>query len=226
MDKEKILVKIKKCLALSRSANEFEAAQALKHAQMLMEQHDLTENDVDMADVAEYRVKSAHTLPSWHWSLIHICSRAFGCERFLSHGNGGQVVFLGVGGRAELAAYAYEVLLRQLKQARRMFMKTELSRVRIQKNKTYRADMFCQGWVDTVCSTVHAFAMRDGEKELLTRYLEGRYGKMGTAKLRDVKVTGHAKNSGDSSYWDGRDAGAGVKIHSAVGAAATGRLLN
>ena len=107
-----------------------------------------------------------------------------------------------------------------------MFTQTELSRVRIQKNKTYRADMFCQGWVDTVCSTVHAFAMRDGEKELLTRYLEGRYGKMGTAKLRDVKVTGHAKNSGDSSYWDGRDAGAGVKIHSAVGAAATGRLLN
>ena len=39
MDKEKALDKIKKCLALSRSANEHEAAQALKHAQALMDKY-------------------------------------------------------------------------------------------------------------------------------------------------------------------------------------------
>ncbi|MFC0020178.1 DUF2786 domain-containing protein [Neisseria gonorrhoeae] len=39
MDKEKVLDKIKKCLALGRSANEHEAAQALRQAQALMEKY-------------------------------------------------------------------------------------------------------------------------------------------------------------------------------------------
>ena len=225
MGKDKILDKIKKCLALSRSANEHEAALALKQAQALMQQHGLTADHVDLSDVTEHQVKSPNTLPSWHWSLIHICGLAFGCEYFINHVNGGHIVFLGVGGRSELAAYAYEVLLRQLKQARRTFIKTELSRVRIQKNKTYRADMFCRGWVAEVRKAVYDFAVSDTEKELLHRFLATRYGEMPTAKVRDIKVKGHAKNRGDADYWDGRDAGRGVKIHSAVGTNPSSRLL-
>ncbi|RKV86005.1 MAG: DUF2786 domain-containing protein, partial [Neisseria sp.] len=37
MDKNQALAKIKKCLALSHSTNEYEAAQALKHAHALMQ---------------------------------------------------------------------------------------------------------------------------------------------------------------------------------------------
>lgn len=47
MNKEKVLDKIKKCLALSQSANEHEAAQALKQAQALMEKYEV--NAVDVA---------------------------------------------------------------------------------------------------------------------------------------------------------------------------------
>ena len=36
MDKQAVLEKIKQCLALSKSANEHEAAQAMKQAQALM----------------------------------------------------------------------------------------------------------------------------------------------------------------------------------------------
>lgn len=226
MNQEKILEKIKKCLALSRSANEHEAALALKQAQALMQQHGLTADEVDLSDVTEHRVKSPNTLPSWHWSLVHICGMAFGCERFINHSNGGHVVFLGINGRSELAAYAYEVLLRQLKQARRTFIKTKLNRVRIQKNKTYRADMFCHGWVTEVRKAVYDFAVNDSEKELLKRFKENRYGIMRTVKGRDIKkVNDHAKTRGDAEYWDGRDAGRDVKIHSAVGSGPTSRLL-
>ena len=41
MNKQKALEKIKKCLALSKSANEHEAAQALKQAQALMRLHQI-----------------------------------------------------------------------------------------------------------------------------------------------------------------------------------------
>ena len=53
MDKNKALEKIKKCLALSRSANENEAAQALKHAQALMAQYGLNQADVDLSEIGE-----------------------------------------------------------------------------------------------------------------------------------------------------------------------------
>ncbi|UCU92660.1 DUF2786 domain-containing protein [Hydrogenophaga taeniospiralis] len=48
MTRDEALKKIKKCLALSRSANEHEAAAALRHAQKLMQAFSLAEED--MAD--------------------------------------------------------------------------------------------------------------------------------------------------------------------------------
>src|SRR5690348_8415840 len=46
-DKTRAMEKIRKCLALSKSANEHEAAAALRQAQKLMQMHDLDENDLD-----------------------------------------------------------------------------------------------------------------------------------------------------------------------------------
>ena len=48
MDQEKIIDKIKKCLALAKSDNPHEAATALRQAQKLMEQHNLTEQDISL----------------------------------------------------------------------------------------------------------------------------------------------------------------------------------
>ena len=214
MDKATALEKIKKCLALSKSANEHEAAQALKHAQKLMAQFGFEDADIALADVGEQRVTSAQTLPSWHWDLIHLCGNAFGCDRWVHHDfSGGQVVFCGTHGRPELAAYAYEVLLRQLRVARRWYMKTTLSRVRIPKHKTARADEFCRGWVSEVRRDVRKFAMSGGETDLIQQYKEARYGKFSTAKMRDVKM---ARKLHDD-YWRGRDAGEGVRLDTPLG---------
>ena len=43
MDKNKAIEKIKKCLALGKSANEHEAAQALKQAQALMREYGISD---------------------------------------------------------------------------------------------------------------------------------------------------------------------------------------
>ena len=55
MDKEKILDKIKKCLALGQSENEHEAAQALKQAQALMEKYEVNAVDIALSEVSEQK---------------------------------------------------------------------------------------------------------------------------------------------------------------------------
>lgn len=53
MDKQAVLEKIKKCLALSKSANEHEAAQAMKQAQALMKKYEVDAVDVVLSEVSE-----------------------------------------------------------------------------------------------------------------------------------------------------------------------------
>ena len=200
--------KIKKCLALSRSANEHEAAQALKHAQALMAQYGLTDWDVKSAAVSEQYGKVPKAAPSWQWRLVHLCASVFGCDRWhAADRSGGRFVFCGINGRPELAAYAYEVLLRQLKTARRKYIKTALSHVLIARNKTARADLFCAGWVSKVANTVQTFAQTKAETELLERYRTEKYGEFGKAKTRDVKG-----ETDISDYWAGQDAATGVRL--------------
>ena len=70
MDKEKVLDKIKKCLALGESANEHEAAQAIRQAQMLMKKYGISEIDIELSAVNEKGVACASSLPTWHQVLI------------------------------------------------------------------------------------------------------------------------------------------------------------
>jgi hypothetical protein len=50
---ERVIRKIKRCLALSKSSNENEAATAMHQAQALMREYRLTELDVRLSDVDE-----------------------------------------------------------------------------------------------------------------------------------------------------------------------------
>ena len=146
MDKQKVLEKIKKCLALGESANEHEAAQAIRQAQILMKKYGISENDVELSGISEKGVGCAATLPTWHQVLISQCAKAFGAECYARSEWGlREARFFGTGIKPELAAYAYEVLLRQLKKERREYIKTALKAVRLPKNKTARADQFCTG---------------------------------------------------------------------------------
>lgn len=186
MDKQKVLEKIKKCLALGESANEYEAAQAIRQAQILMKKYGISEMDVELSAVTEKGVPVAATLPTWHQILISQCAKAFGVKSYQCTQWGlAEARFFGIGIKPELAAYAYEVLLRQLKKERREYIKTELKAVRLPRNKTARADQFCTGWVYAVAQKVKEFATEPEEKDMLERY-QKQLGEMGQAKKRDV----------------------------------------
>lgn len=219
MDKQKALEKIKKCLALSRSANEHEAAQALKQAQALMRAHQINDLELALADVYEHSTQAAQSLPKWQWMLATLCFRAFGCRCYLSpsYARESKLFFVGIGGRPELAAYAYEVLLRQLKKSRREFIATELKRIRLAKNKNYRADVYCEGWVSVVWTQVQEFAQSVAEKALLKQYMDVRHGDLTTGGVRSANADRHAKAQAGKDWQTGVTAGKDAQLHHAMG---------
>ncbi len=124
MDRDSAIKKIKKCLALAGSSNAHEAAAAMRQAQKLMQEHGVSETDVTLADVSEKHIPApSNTISSWQASLARSVAAAFGCEHYYCRtakiGSGYRlvrstnVVFVGVGAAAEVASYAFEVLLRQ-----------------------------------------------------------------------------------------------------------------
>ena len=215
MDKEKVLDKIKKCLALGESANEHEAAQAIRQAQILMKKYGVSEIDVELSAVTEKGVACASSLPTWHQVLIAQCAKAFGVECYQKTQWGlAEARFFGIGIKPELAAYTYEVLLRQLKKERREYIKTELKAVRLSRNKTARADQFCTGWVYAIAQKVKEFATEPEEKEVLNHYHK-QLGEMGQAKKRDVH--GGSKASREQDLAAGVRKGREAQLYHAMG---------
>jgi hypothetical protein len=167
-DNEKIINKIKKCLALSRSANEHEAEAALRQARKLMDAYGVTDLDIEAAEAQEQRSRAgAKKKPAnWEAALANRIAAAFGCRLIFSGGwaRPGEWVFVGCGSAPEIAQYAFDVLLRQVKRAREEHIKTKLKRCKA-ATKTRRADLFCEGWVLSVAGHISAFAGNDAQSK-------------------------------------------------------------
>ncbi len=196
MNREDALKKIKKCLALSRSANEHEAAVALRQAQHLMREHGLREQDVSLADVHEVKVKACSTAANtWELRLVGMIANAFGCETFGSldgrYNNAGNYVrtrhwvFVGLDAAPTVAGYACEVLLRQCAKARLAHITKQPKNCK-PITKTARGDAFALGWVAAASQLVEHFAQPKADKALLLAYIEQQYGELTKGKARDT----------------------------------------
>jgi len=171
----KILAKIRKCLALSKSPNPNEAAVALRQAQVLMRAHGVEAHHVNAADIAEVTTPSrtmARDKPAhWEANLAHLVARAFGCKLFVTkfllkpgmgYCNEGSYVFIGTKSQAEIASYTATVLIRKCKDARRKWVADPLGSVQcMSKSKghlTRLGDAFAEGWVLQIEQLVNDFA--------------------------------------------------------------------
>lgn len=175
-DRDKIIDKIKKCLALAKSSNEHEAAAALRQAQKLMQAHGITDLDVEHADIQEEGTRAGAALkPSrWECGLATRVASAFDCAVFLACSHPvGRWVFVGAAPFGEIARYAFEVLFRQVKRARASYIKTALKRCTT--TRTRRADLFCEGWVMTATELVERFAGSEAAQARITAYLEHKH---------------------------------------------------
>lgn len=210
-DKEKILGKIKKCLALAKSSNPNEAAAALRQAQKLMQQHGLTDEDIALSDVNEkpFKAGNAETPPQWLAMLISTVATAFGVRPVFSSGMSGwqssKVIFIGVGSQPEIAGYAYEVLYRQVKKDRSEHVKQQSNRCK-PATKTRRGDLFAEAWVQGVSQTVTTFAMPEQHKELIGKYMQTRHKNLNTLKPRTAEAKGNDYQSQSEGYRAGKAA--------------------
>ena len=187
MDKQKVLAKIKKCLALAKSANEHEAAAALRQARKLMDEYQVSDAEVLAAGAHEADAKSgAKTSPAkWECWLASVVAEAFGCECiFVSTWAAGTWRFIGCDAAPEIASYAFSVLLRQAKAARADYAKTSLKRCK-PAIRVARSDMFCQGWVGAVSRVVGRFAANDVPQEAIDAFKATHYPDLKSLKGRD-----------------------------------------
>lgn len=214
MDK-RILDKIKKLMALAGSNNPHEAANALRKAQLLMQQYQLSEADVELSDIAEHSAALANTSktqPKWSMDLMGMIQQAFGVTGYFNTYRERRCFFVGFQDRAEIAAYCYTVLARQLKSARRDFLDSLNKRLK-PKTKTARADLFCEGWVQGVYQQVRDLVPSEKEQALVKQYMSEKHARLTAAKVREAKATARDKDAGYAGFIAGKQ----VKLNAGVG---------
>jgi hypothetical protein len=174
MDKKTAISKIRKCLALSRSANENEAATALRMAQAMMAQFNVEDADILAAEVSEARAKcnALKTVSRWENNLACLVSGAFGCKVIHTrYTHSAYWAFIGGGAAPDIAQYAFSVLLRLIKKERALYIANNCSRLK-KSSKSRRGDLFCDGWIVGVSDKVRIFAKTPETESAINAFLK------------------------------------------------------
>lgn len=228
MADDKILDKIKKCLALASSANEYEAAAALRQAQKLMEAHGISDQDVLASKAGEAATKAgAVDKPAeWEWGLAARIADAFGCK--IVHSRRTWTIaewkFIGAGAAPEIASYAFQVLFRQAKKARAEYMASALKRVRRPSVKTTRADIFCEGWVQTAMSAVTSWTHTQEQADAVQAYIASHFPNLGHLTTKN-RAPANLRDHHVNDLQNGLSAGLDAVLNRGVGADATPAAL-
>lgn len=234
MNKEKYLAKIKKLLNLARKAtNQNEAAAALRQAQNLMRQHNVTELDAEFTDISEAGSKGcpnhAQTPPKYLIYLVEVIKRAFGVQAYFSwrevkffYSSPRRVVmFYGPDTRPQIAAYAFDVLARQLTAARKEFI-SGLHKNTKPANRTAKADLFCEGWASGVWRIVAELVPTEAETTLMASYRERQLYDLENGSCRDARKVKGEELAKAAGYLSGRQA---QLSHGVNGAASETKLI-
>ena len=179
-----IIRKIRACLARANSpgASENEAETALRQARKLMEMHGLSETDMAASEIHEQEahVSSNSRPPMWVAMVENLICKYFQVAAIWHVGydmgfrrEKTTVKFIGREPSAEIAAYAFQVLYRQLRRDRANHLKKIHKRTK-QANRTAKADAYAEGWVISVADKVRDFLhdMNDETRTAVDAYLE------------------------------------------------------
>lgn len=224
-----ILRKIKACLAMAQSDNPNEAATALQRARDLMEKYDVSIDDVAISDVTScYSSAKGGRVPPAHIGMLAgMVARVFGVEFVYRVGFDGSrwcggFDFFGIGAGPEMAAYAYEVLERQLIKGRTAYIRTLNKRLKRQ-TKVRRGDMYAQGWVSAVADKITPHKRTDKETRVIAEYQEKRWpGQLAQCTPRNTagKARVHDYGAVAQGLRDGRE----VQFHQGVSGSEQARI--
>lgn len=210
------LDRIKKCFALAKSSNPHEAEAAMRQARKLMDKFKLEIGDVHATQTEEFslRIGKAKSVPP-HWirMLSMTVSKAFGCVSFYSYGPDGQsLIFIGEIGSAEMSAYAYEVLIRQLKDSKRKYLSGVSIQGTVQRRKA--GVLYAEAWIIGVHKRVEEFSGVTEEVErAIHAYTQRNYPGVPVTKMKRRKLDMDAYRA----YIQGKRDGESVSLHKPMG---------
>lgn len=224
-ERKKIFEKIKKCMALSASANEHEAEAALRQARALMEKYNIDNEDMLAYEASEQFAKSgAQRNPvSYESELVCRVADTFGCRVLFKPAfmyKPGQWAFIGCGVAPEIATYAFQVLLRQCKRARAEHIKSRLKRCK-PATKTRRADLFCNGWLYAVSGKIAALAGNEQKTAAIEAYVAKHYPSLRSLTSRDRNDGRSLRDHEYDDFASGNHAGKKAELNRGVNGAAS-----
>lgn len=234
MNKEKYLAKIKKLLNLARkTSNANEAANAISMAQSLMRQYNISEVEAGFCDISEACSKGAPSdasrPPNYMGYLVQVVSQSFGVRALFTWRYDVRrlvsrrcVRFYGPGSRPEVAAYAFDVLSRQMIKARKEFIASLRKGIKT-STKTARADLFCEGWVNGVWQVLDAFNPREEEETLMEAYRTHLRNKGDISESR-LRKAGNTRGGSDDAVHAGYESGMNARLSHGVNGAASASL--
>lgn len=217
MDRQQALEKIRKCLALAESANEHEAAAAMRHARKLMDKFNL-DLDENFFELKEQLLDTEFSrAPAWFQSLGATIGSAFGCSFYVGRN---KAYFVGPGVSSDTAGYCLNVVNRLLHQKRKEFMKIPKVKYSSSADKRMMSTAFCEGFVIGVHDAIKDFAepYSDEISEQHAKYMETAMNK----NVYDSKAKSSLEKNGLNSKTafaarNGINNGKEVEIHQGVG---------
>lgn len=176
IDRAKIIDKIKKCLALSKSANDAEAAAALRQAQKLMRIHKIDEMDVAGEVIinafVDCREKFSKTKPESLKSVAHLIGTAFGVMIMWSCSPSGRhrITYWGQRGPVMVAIHAHKMVYKTVNEAWDAYAYVmKKSGYKVPRNSKFS---FVGAWCHAVKSKVENLAPSRERHEQLKRAAE------------------------------------------------------
>jgi hypothetical protein len=218
-ERERVIRKIRRCLALGNSSNANEAETALRQARAMMDKYRLSEVDVALAEVGGYVLSVGKSrMQGWEKVLAKTAAEAFRCRVIICPGRALRLLFVGVMPAAELSAYAYDSLHAQLMLAKARYQRARPGVTRVAIND------FCMAWVVAVGNKITEFAeanageadtqnalvvIQQKESRAISLWIEQ---KLGETKQETVK--GRAMDADAAAM--GRAAGSKAQLNNAI----------
>ncbi len=215
MNRDAAIRKVLACLRLARSSNPNEAASALRQARALMEKYGLTEDDALASEIRECEAATGFRgglIPQSLVALSVIVADCYRCESIINT-NRWQgkttVQFFGGGADAEIAAYAYTVLQRQLRTAKAK----HTARIRKRANRERRGEEFASGWVYAIRSLLPSDRPKGELKHIIEKAISQRYGELQMCAGKQIGKIGRAN---ENDFYHGHAAGKNAQLHQGV----------
>lgn len=215
--KRKALKKIAKCLELGNSANVNEAAQAIKMAHRLMLKYGLEQDDIEFIQMG--KTKTQTLLPAdisqQILKIIRGINRRFGVECVLTNHKGlKQAEFIGVAERAIFAAFAFDVMYREMNQQtgqfRNSFQGTGTSNAEVSR----RVSSFLAGWLEGALEKLPELNTDDDHDKRMTNFIDKEFENLDRETFK--KQLQEAMNALTDDYEKGMKKGRSISVNRPV----------